>query len=110
MDGRRLFGSAKGLWVFRADVSVSLLAVALRHLRFFTEPLFLLCTGGLSAAGRLFWKSAFPRLYISDMTLLAGLAFLILRRAVLPQVRYISLFADYFALILIAAVRQPQAF
>ncbi len=45
-----------------------------------------------------------PALYISDVTLLAGLAFLFLRRVVLPQVRYISLFTDYFALLLIAAI------
>ena len=34
----------------------------------------------------------------------AGLTFLFLRRVVVPQLRYISLFTDYFALLLILAV------
>ncbi|MEE9936550.1 MAG: sulfate reduction electron transfer complex DsrMKJOP subunit DsrM [Deltaproteobacteria bacterium] len=102
VDGRQVFGSAKGLWFFGLMFHVSLLAVALRHLRFFTEPVVPFVTGLSALDG--FLEIGVPALYISDMTLLAGLAFLFLRRAVLPQVRYISLFADYFALILIAAV------
>ncbi len=102
VDGRPVFGSAKWLWFFGLMFHGSLLAVAFRHLRFFTEPVVPFVTGFSALDG--FLEIGVPALYISDMTLLAGLAFLFLRRAVLPQVRYISLFADYFALILIAAV------
>ncbi len=102
VDGRPVYGSAKGLWFFGLMFHVSLLIAAFRHLRFFTEPVLPAVTG-LSALDH-FLEIGVPALYISDMTLLAGLAFLFLRRAVFPQVRYISLFADYFTLILIAAI------
>ena len=51
-----------------------------------------------------FFEIGIPTLYLSDATLLAGLTFLFLRRVVVPQVRYISLFTDYFSLLLIAGV------
>jgi len=102
VDGRPVYGSAKWLWFFGLMFHVSLLIVGLRHLRFFTEPVLPAVTGLSALDG--FFEIGVPALYISDMTLLAGLAFLFLRRAILPQVRYISLFTDYFALILIAAV------
>ncbi|HPB16000.1 MAG TPA: respiratory nitrate reductase subunit gamma, partial [Smithellaceae bacterium] len=69
---------------------------------FFTEPVVPLATGLSALDG--FLEIGVPALYISDVTLLAGLVFLFLRRVVLPQVRYISLFSDYFALLLIAAI------
>ena len=102
VDGRPVYGSAKWLWFFGLMFHGSLLVVVLRHLRFFTEPVLPAVTGLSALDG--FLEIGVPALYLSDATLLAGLAFLFLRRAVLPQVRYISLFADYFALLLIAAV------
>jgi len=45
-----------------------------------------------------------PRLYMTDLIFLAAVAFLFLRRVVIPQVRYISLPADYFPLFLILAI------
>ena len=102
VDGRPVYGSAKWLWLFGLMFHGSLLAVALRHLRFFTEPVVPLATGLSALDG--FLEIGVPALYISDVTLLAGLVFLFLRRVVLPQVRYISLFSDYFALLLIAAI------
>ncbi len=102
VDGRPIYGSAKWLWLFGLMFHLSLLAVALRHLRFFTEPVVPLATGLSALDG--FLEIGVPALYLSDATLLAGLVFLFLRRVVLPQVRYISLFTDYFALLLIAAI------
>ena len=102
VDGRPVYGSAKWLWLFGLLFHLSLLAVALRHLRFFTEPVVPLATGLSALDG--FLEIGVPALYISDVTLLAGLVFLFLRRVILPQVRYISLFTDYFALLLIAAI------
>ncbi len=102
VDGRPVYGSAKWLWWFGLLFHWSLLVIALRHLRFFTEPVLPAVTSLSALDG--FLEIGVPALYLSDATLLAGLAFLFLRRVVLPRVRYISLFADYFALLLIAAV------
>ncbi|HQL98530.1 MAG TPA: sulfate reduction electron transfer complex DsrMKJOP subunit DsrM [Smithella sp.] len=102
IGGRPVYGSAKWLWFFGLMFHVSLLVVILRHLRFFTEPVIPLATGLSALDG--FLEIGIPTLYISDVALFAGLAFLFLRRVVVPQTRYISLFTDYFALLLIAAV------
>ncbi len=102
IGGRPVYGSAKWLWFFGLMFHGSLLLVALRHLRFFTEPI-LPFVNGLSALDG-FFEIGVPALYLSDAALLAGLTFLFFRRVVLPQVRYISLFTDYFALLLIAAI------
>ncbi len=102
IEGRTVYGSAKWLWFFGLMFHGSLLVVAFRHLRFFTEPI-LPCVNILSALDG-FFEIGVPALYISDAALLCALVFLFLRRVVLPQVRYISLFTDYFALLLIAAI------
>ena len=102
IGGRPVYGSAKWLWFFGLMFHVSLLVVILRHLRFFTEPVIPLAAGLTALDG--FLEIGIPTLYISDVALFAGLAFLFLRRVVVPQTRYISLFTDYFALLLIAAV------
>lgn len=102
IDGRPVYGSAKWLWFFGLMFHASLLTIVLRHLRFFTEPV-ISCVSELSALDG-FLEIGVPALYMSDLALLAGLAFLFLRRVTIPQVRYISLFTDYFALLLIAGV------
>jgi nitrate reductase gamma subunit len=102
IGGRPVYGSAKWLWFFGLMFHISLLVVILRHLRFFTEPVISLATGLSALDG--FLEIGIPTLYISDVTLFAGLTFLFLRRVVVPQTRYIALFTDYFALLLLAAV------
>jgi nitrate reductase gamma subunit len=102
IDGRPVYGSAKWLWFFGLMFHGSLLVVALRHLRFFTEPIWP-CVNCLIALDGFFEIGA-PALYLSDAALLAGLTYLFLRRVVLPQMRYISLLTDYFALLLIAGI------
>ena len=108
IGGRPVYGSAKWLWFFGLMFHISLLVVILRHLRFFTEPVIPLATGLSALDG--FLEIGIPTLYISDVALFAGLAFLFLRRVVVPQTRYISLFTDYFALLLIAAVAATGLF
>ena len=102
IGGRPVYGSAKWLWVFGLMFHGALLVVVLRHLRFFTEPV-IPCVSALAALDG-FLEIGVPTLYLSDAALLAGLILLFLRRLVIPQVRYISLFTDYFALLLIAGV------
>jgi nitrate reductase gamma subunit len=101
-DGRPVYGSAKWLWFFGLMFHWSLLIIVLRHLRFFVEPI-ASWIGALSAADG-FFEIGIPTLYLSDVAVLTGLTFLFLRRIIVPQVRYISLFTDYFALLLIAGV------
>jgi nitrate reductase gamma subunit len=96
---RPIYGSAKWLWFFGLLFHWSLLVIVLRHLRFFIEPI-TPWINGLSAVDG-FFEIGIPTLYLSDAAILAGLAFLFLRRVVIPQVRYISLFTDYFSLLLI---------
>lgn len=100
--GRPVYGSAKGLWFFGLTFHWSLLVIVLRHLRFFIEPI-TPWINGLSAADG-FFEIGVPTLYLSDAAILAGITFLFLRRLILPQVRYISLFTDYFSLLLILGV------
>ena len=102
VEGRPVYGGAKWLWFFGLMFHGSLLIVVLRHLRFFTEPIPAF-VNMLSAIDG-FLEIGVPTLYMSAAALLCGILFLLLRRLVLPQMRYISLFTDYFALLLIAAV------
>lgn len=102
IDGRPVYGSAKWLWFFGLLFHWSFLIIVLRHLRFFVEPI----SPWISTFSALdgFFEIGIPTLYLSDAAILAGLSFLFLRRVALPRVRYISLFTDYFSLLLIVAV------
>ena len=67
--------------------------------RFFTEPV----PRAVLAIERVdsFFQVGAPVLYVTDVIIVAALLYLLLRRLADPQVRYISLLADYFALFLI---------
>ena len=101
-DKRPVYGSAKWLWFFGLLFHWSLLVIVLRHLRFFTEPVF--SWVGTLAALDGFLEIGLPTLYLSDAAVLIGLTYLFLRRVIGPRLRYISLFTDYFALLLILGV------
>ena len=101
-ERRPVYGSAKWLWFFALLFHGSLLIIVLRHLRFFVEPI-VPCVAALSSLDG-FFEIGIPTLYLSDAALLAGLSFLFLRRVIGPRLRYISLFTDYFALLLIAGI------
>jgi nitrate reductase gamma subunit len=102
IGGRPVYGSAKWLWFFGLMFHWSLLIIVVRHLRFFIEPI-VPWIAALSAADG-FFEIGIPTLYLSDAAILIGLSFLFLRRVVVPQVRYISLFTDYFSLLLIIGI------
>jgi nitrate reductase gamma subunit len=97
-----VYDSAKWLWLFGLLFHWSLLIIVLRHLRFFIEPIGP-CIDGLSSVDG-FFEIGVPTLYLSDAAILAGLSFLFLRRVVSPRLRYISIFTDYFSLLLILGV------
>lgn len=102
-DGPKLsYGSSKWLWLGALAFHYSFFVILARHMRFFTEPTpmpFQL----LDTVDSILQIGA-PTLYMTDLVILAGLAYLFLRRIVVPQMRYLSLPADYFALFLLLAI------
>jgi nitrate reductase gamma subunit len=99
---RPVYGSAKWLWFFGLLFHWSLLIIVLRHLRFFIEPIARWINGLAAVDG--FFEIGSPTLYLSDVALVLGLSFLFLRRVAVPQLKYISLFTDYFALLLLLGI------
>jgi nitrate reductase gamma subunit len=102
-EGPRLaYGEEKLLWMAALAFHWSFLIVFVRHLRFFLEPIpaFVLGLGAVDG----FFQVGTPELYLTDVALLAGVLYLLVRRLGNPRVRYISLFTDYFALLLIAGL------
>jgi nitrate reductase gamma subunit len=99
-DGPRLtFGENKFLWLGALAFHWSFLVVFLRHLRFFMEPVPALVNVLSSVDG--FFQVGTPVLYVTDVIIVMALGYLLLRRLWNPQVRYVSLFFDYFALFLL---------
>lgn len=89
---RSLFRANKWIWLFGWVFHVALLAVLLRHLRYFTEPVWawvvLLQPFGLYAG----------------FAMLVGLAGLWARRFLVDRVRYISAPSDHLMLALLVAI------
>ena len=99
---RVVYGPDKWLWAAALAFHWSFLIVFIRHYRFFAEPVpeFIL---KMQAVDGLF-QIGTPIIFLTGLILLASVTFLFLRRVVLPQVRYISLPADYFALFVIIMI------
>jgi nitrate reductase gamma subunit len=99
-QGPRLtYGESKFLWLGALAFHWSFLIIFLRHLRFFMEPVPRLVLALERADG--FFQVGAPVLYVTDVIIVAALLYLLQRRLRDPQVRYLSLFADYFALFVI---------
>lgn len=101
-DGRLSYGSAKWLWAAGLVFHYSLLVILLRHLRFFLEPVpgFVLALSKVDG----FLLVGLPVVQATTVLFLAALTFLFVRRAASPQLRYLSLVADYFPLLLLLAI------
>ncbi|MFH1756919.1 MAG: sulfate reduction electron transfer complex DsrMKJOP subunit DsrM [Pseudomonadota bacterium] len=102
MGQRPVYGGAKWLWLAGLTFHWSFLFVLLRHLRFFTTPM----PSWVDVLTKIdgFFEIGVPTLFLTDAALLLAVAYLFLRRVVIPQLRYISLPADYFPLFLILGV------
>ena len=99
-DGPRLvYGEDKFLWLAALAFHWSFLVIFLRHLRFFLEPVPAFVNLLSNTDG--FFQVGAPVLLGTDIIILGGLGYLLYRRLRHPQVRYVSLFADYFALFLL---------
>jgi len=102
-DGPKLaYGSNKWLWLGGIAFHWSMLIVIIRHLRFFTHPVPFFVNLLDSLDG--FLQIGSPHLLITGVVLLLAVTYLFLRRAFIPQVRYISLPADYLPLFLIMGI------
>lgn len=89
---RTLFRSNKWIWLFGWIFHVALLAVLLRHLRYFTEPVWA-------------WVALIQPLGLyAGFALFAALLGLWARRVLVDRVRYISSPSDHLMLALLAAI------
>lgn len=102
-EGPKLtYESSKWLWLFGILFHYSFLVVVVRHMRLFMDPVPFMVSW-LEMGDSLLQIGA-PTMYMTDVTLVAGLLFLFGRRLVNPHVRYISLINDYFPLFLILGI------
>ena len=87
-----LFKANKWIWVFGWMFHFGLLLVLLRHLRYFTEPVW-------------FWVDIIqPFGMYASYIMVIGLLGLLARRFLVDRVRYISTPSDYLMLVLIIAI------
>jgi nitrate reductase gamma subunit len=102
-DGPRIvYGSTKWLWAAGLAFHWTFLVVLIRHSRFFAEPVPrpILVLQELDG----FFQVGLPIIYLTDAIILAALTYLLLRRLFIPTVKYISLAADYFPLMLLLGI------
>ncbi len=102
-DGEHIrYTSSKWLWLGAMAFHATFVVVLIRHLRFVTEPLPFFVEWIENVDG--FFQFWLPTPYQSGLLLGAAVTYLLLRRILIPQLRYISLPADYFPLFLILAI------
>ena len=101
-NSKLVYGEDKWLWAFSLMFHWSFLIIFLRHFRFFTEPIpfFVPLLQGLDG----FFEFGLPIVYITNLLIVAGVTYLFFRRIFNEKVKYISLPADYFPLLLIAGI------
>ena len=99
------------LWLGAIAFHYAFLVVLIRHFRFFTEPVpvliqFLEKLDSFFRMELLFdvIQVGVPGVFLSGLVLLAAVTFLLARRMVMAPMKYVSLAADYFPLILIFGI------
>jgi len=90
------------LWLGALAFHWSLLVILIRHLRFFLQPVPVVVNKVEQLDGIL--QLGLPRVYLSDVVILGALAYLITRRLHDPVLRFVSLFSDYFVLLLLGGI------
>ncbi len=101
-EGKSVQGPTKWLWLGGIAFHYTFLVIFIRHLRFFTEPvpqpiLWLQSLDGFMQVG-------VPVIYASTAIFLGAVGYLLVRRLFISQVRFISLAADYFPLLLLFGI------
>jgi nitrate reductase gamma subunit len=99
---RLVYGTDLTLWAAAMAFHWSMAFVLLRHLRLFTEPVPAFVAFAEKLDG--FLEVGVPVVFMSTVVFLAALTWLLLRRLLNPQVRYISLIGDYFPLLLLLGI------
>jgi len=97
-----VYGADKFLWLGSLAFHWSFLIIFLRHYRFFTEPVPGVVLGLQSLDG--LFQVGLPAILVTNVLITVAVLYLLFRRFVNAQVRYISLAADYFPLFLILGV------
>jgi len=99
------------LWVGALAFHYAFLAVLVRHLRFFTDPVpfFVTLVENVDSFFRIEvlypnFYFGLPGVFLSGLVLLAAVSYLFARRLFIRQVRYISLASDFFPLFLIFGI------
>ncbi|MDK2822205.1 MAG: nitrate reductase gamma subunit [Clostridia bacterium] len=103
VDGQRLvYQWEKWLWLGGLIFHWSFLIVVIRHFRFFLEPVpaFVRLIEKLDG----FFLVDLQNVYLTGVLLLVAITYLFIRRVFIPQVRYVSLAADYFPLFVIMGI------
>jgi nitrate reductase gamma subunit len=97
-----IYKDSKLLWLGAFVFHWTLLIILLRHLRLFVEPVpaFVISLQKLDVI----FHILMPNLYLTDILIVLALGYLLFRRVASAQLRYISLFSDYFAVLLLLSV------
>ncbi len=101
-DGRIAYNLELFLWLGALAFHYAFLTTLLRHLRFFLEPV-PVCLQWLENLDA-FFQFGLPVVYLSGVVLLAAVVYLLFRRLLIAQVRYISIASDFFPLFLIGGI------
>lgn len=101
-SSRLVYGENKWLWMFSIMFHWSFLVIFLRHFRFFTEPIPFFVPLLQTFDG--FMEIGVPIIYMTNVAILAALAYLFFRRIFDQKVKYFSLASDYFPLLLISGI------
>jgi nitrate reductase gamma subunit len=101
-DRRLVLGEDGVLWLGALAFHWSLLAILLRHLRFFVQPVPVFVSAIEKLDG--IFQVGTPALYISDVIIVGALLYLVTRRFRDPIVRYLSLPTDYLALFIFLGI------
>jgi nitrate reductase gamma subunit len=103
LRGKRVtYATSLGLWAGAMALHWSMLVILIRHLRLALDPVPALVTFVEDLDG--FLDVGVPVFFVTTALFLAALVYLLVRRLLDPQVRYISLFDDYFALVLLLGI------
>jgi len=87
-----LFKSNKWIWIFAVLFHAGMLLVLLRHFRYFTQPVW-------------WWVELIQPIGVyASFAMLIGVGGLLIRRIVVPRIRYISDPSDYLMLILFLGI------
>lgn len=103
VEGERLtYATDLSLWLGAIAMHWAFLIVLIRHLRFFTSPVPFLVSFVEQADS--FFEVGLPKVFVTSVVFLLAAAYLLYRRLASPQLRYISLVADYFPLFLLLSI------